>query len=172
MHAVSQSFIGILLYVVSITPTDGMMTKNNRSPSMRFRMVLTHWGSVTHICISKLTNGLSHERRQAMIWTNDGILLIGPLWTNFSGILIESHIFSFKKRHLKMSSAKWHLFYLGLNELTTPNPSREGRVNCVTLCIGHRKTLVDSRISFLAFISDSNYFNLGILDTLLQYPSN
>ena len=27
-------------------------------------------------------NGLSPERCQAIIWTNAGILLIGPLWTN------------------------------------------------------------------------------------------
>ena len=44
-----------------------------------------------HICISKLTsigsdNGLSPGRRQAIIWTNAGILLIGPLGTNFSEI--------------------------------------------------------------------------------------
>ena len=55
---------------------------------------LTHWGRVTHICVSKLTtigsdNGLSPGRRQAIIWTNAGILLIGPLGTNFSEILIE-----------------------------------------------------------------------------------
>ena len=36
---------------------------------------LTHWGWVTHICVSKLTfigsdNGLSPGRRQAIIWTN------------------------------------------------------------------------------------------------------
>ena len=73
---------------------------------------LTHWGRVTHICVSKLTiigpdNGLSPGRRQAIIWTNDGILLIGPLGTNFSEILIEIYIFSFKKMHLKMSSGNW-----------------------------------------------------------------
>ena len=44
---------------------------------------LTHWGRATHICVSELTiigsdNGLSPERRQAIIWTNAGILLIGP----------------------------------------------------------------------------------------------
>ena len=55
---------------------------------------LTHWGRVTHICVSKLTiiasdNGLSPGRRQAIIWTNAGILLIGPLGTNFSEISIE-----------------------------------------------------------------------------------
>ena len=42
---------------------------------------LTHEGRVTHICVSKLTiigsdNGLSPDRRQAIIWTNAGILLI------------------------------------------------------------------------------------------------
>ena len=33
-------------------------------------------------------NGLSPVRCQAVIWTNAGILLIGPLETNFSAILI------------------------------------------------------------------------------------
>ena len=65
-----------------------------------------------------LDNGLSPERRQAIIWTNAGILLIGPLGTNFSEILIEIYTFSFKKRHLKMSSGKWRPFCLGLNVLT------------------------------------------------------
>ena len=83
---------------------------------------LTHWGRVTHICVSKLTiigsdNGLSPGRRQAIIWTNGGILLIRPLGTNFSEILSEIHTFSFKKMHLKTSSAKWRPFCLGLNVL-------------------------------------------------------
>ena len=86
--------------------------------------MLTHWGRVTHICVGKLTiigsdNGLSPGRRQAIIWTNAEILLIGPLGTNFSENLIGIQIFSFKKMHLKMSSAKWRLFRLGLNELTS-----------------------------------------------------
>ena len=85
--------------------------------------VLTHWGRVTHICVSKLTiigsdNGLTPGRRQAIIRTNAGILLIGPLGTNVSEISIGIQTFSFSKMHLKMSSAKWRLFGLGLNELT------------------------------------------------------
>ena len=89
-------------------------------------MQLTHWGRVTHICVSKLTiigsdNGLSPGRRQAIIWTNAGILLIWPLGTNFNEILIEIHTFSFKKMHLKMSSAKWRPFCLGLNVLRVAN---------------------------------------------------
>ena len=84
--------------------------------------VLTQWGRVTHICVSKLTiigsdNGLSPGRRQAIIWTNDGILLIGPLGTNCSEILSEIYTFSFKKMYLKTSSAKWRPFCLGLGVL-------------------------------------------------------
>ena len=88
---------------------------------------LTHWGRVTHICVGTninigSDNGLSPGRRQAIIWTNAGMLLIGPLGTNFSEILIEILTFSFKKMHLKMSSAKWRLFCLGLNVLSTQPP--------------------------------------------------
>ena len=78
---------------------------------------LTHWGWVTHICVRNLTiigsdNGLLPDRRQAIIWTNAGILLIGPLGTNFSEILIEILTFSFKKMRLKVSSAKRRPFCL------------------------------------------------------------
>ena len=55
---------------------------------------LTHWGRVTHVYVGKLAiiaydNGLSPGRRQAIILTITGILLIGPLETNFREILIE-----------------------------------------------------------------------------------
>ena len=94
----------------------------NVEENKTYHMILTHWGRVTHICVSKITiigsdNGLSPDRRQAIIWTNAGILLIGPLGTNFSEILIGIETFSFKKLHLKTSSVKWRLFSLGLNEL-------------------------------------------------------
>ena len=83
---------------------------------------LTRWGRVTHIRVGKLTNigsdnGLSPGRRQTITWTNVGILLIGPLGTNFSEILIGIETFSFRKKHLKMSSAKLRPFCLGLNVL-------------------------------------------------------
>ena len=79
---------------------------------------------MTHICVGNLTiidpdNGLSPGRRQAIIWTNAWILLIGPLGTNSSEILVGIQTFSFKKMHLKMSSAKWRPFCLGLNVLIT-----------------------------------------------------
>ena len=78
---------------------------------------------MTHICVSKLTiigsdNGLSPDRRQAIIWTNAGLFLNGPLGTNFSEILIEILTFSFKKMRLKVPSAQRRPFCLGLNVLT------------------------------------------------------
>ena len=91
--------------------------------SIIFILTITHKGRVTHICFSKLIiigsdNDLSAGRRQAIIWTNAGMLLIGPLGTNFNEILINIYIFSLKKMHLKMSSAKWRPCCLGLNVLT------------------------------------------------------
>ena len=90
-------------------------------PDIANIMVLTHWGRVTHIFVSKLTitvsdNGLSPDRCQAIIWTNAGILLIEPLGTNFNEMLIKVHTFSFKKIRLKVSSGNWWPFCLGLNK--------------------------------------------------------
>ena len=65
---------------------------------------LTRWGRVTHISVSKIIiigSDNEPERRQAIIWTNAWILLIWPLWTYFSEILIEIHAFAFKKYILK-----------------------------------------------------------------------
>ena len=59
----------------------------------------------------------NHHWRQAIIWTSAGILLIDPLGTNFSEILIEMYTFSLKEMHFKMSSGKWQPFCLGLNVL-------------------------------------------------------
>ena len=62
------------------------------------RCNLTHRGRVTHTCVDNLTiigsdNGLSPGWRQAIVWTNAGILLIGTYRTNFNEILIKTHIF-------------------------------------------------------------------------------
>ena len=91
-----------------------------RSP--HWLVQLTHWGRVTHICVSDLNiigsdNGLSPDRRQAIIWINARILLCGPRWINFIEISIEIHILSLKKMHLKMASGKWRPFCLGLSVL-------------------------------------------------------
>ena len=83
---------------------------------------LTHWGWVTHICVSKRAiigsdNGMSPSRCQAISWTNAEILLIGPSGTILSENFIKINTFSFKKMHLKMSSGKWQPSCLGLNVL-------------------------------------------------------
>ena len=85
--------------------------------------LFTQWGLVTHICVSKLTiigsdNGLSPDRRQAIIWTSAGLLSIGPLRTYFSENLIKIQQFSLKKMHVKMASAEWRPSCLGLNVLS------------------------------------------------------
>ena len=122
-HMVSQN-------LVSTSSSNGLMHYGLMAPGHYLSqcwltgvdLSLTHWGLVTHLCISKLTitgldNGLSPGRRQAIIWTNAGILLFRPLETKFSEILIEIRTFSFKKMHLKMSSAKWQPFCLSLHVL-------------------------------------------------------
>ena len=69
-------------------------------------------------------NGLSPGQCQAIISTNNEILFIWSLGKNFSAIVIELQPFSIKKMHIKMSSAKWRPFCLGLNVLT----------RCLLLC--------------------------------------
>ena len=75
-----------------------------------------------YIYVSNLTiigsdNGLAPGRRQAIIWTNAGMLLIGPLGINFSEILIKIQTFSSKKMRVKVLYAKWRSFCLGLNKI-------------------------------------------------------
>ena len=67
----------------------------------RAQCSLTHWGRVTHICVNTLTiigsdNDLSPRRRQAIVKTNDRILLIRAPRTSFSEILIHIHTISRK----------------------------------------------------------------------------
>ena len=76
---------------------------------------------MTHICVGNRTiigsdNGLSPGRHQAIIWTSARILAIGPLRIKFSEILIEIHISSIKKKHLKISSGQWRPFCPGLSD--------------------------------------------------------
>ena len=101
--------------------------------------ILTHWGRVMHIWVGNLTiigsdNGLSPGWRQAIIWTNAGILLIELLGTNFSEIIIKIHMFSFKKMFLKMSSGKWRPFCLSLNVLTASTPCHQFSFQDQELC--------------------------------------
>ena len=62
-------------------------------------ITLTHWGRVTQICVSKLTiinsdKALSSGRRQAIIWTSAGILLIRSPGININDIVIKIRGFS------------------------------------------------------------------------------
>ena len=58
----------------------------------------------SYICASKIIplvsdNGLLPGRRQSIIWTNAGILLIGHLVSSFSGILIKINIVHSQNAH-------------------------------------------------------------------------
>ena len=113
--------------------------------------LLTHWGRVMHICVSRLTiigsdNDLSPDRHQAIIWTYAAISSIGPMGTNLSEFLIKIYTFSFRKMQFQMSSGKWWPFGLGLNVLIQwpstvdmkPNPCT-GKVT--VQIAGNQKTL-------------------------------
>ena len=53
--------------------------------------------NVSKLSIIGSDNGLLPGRHQAIIWADAGILLIGPIGTNFNEILIEIYEISFKK---------------------------------------------------------------------------
>ena len=77
----------------------------------QYVLALTHWGRVTLICVSNLIiigldNGLMPGWDQAIILTNAGILLIGPLGTNFNEILSEIPAFSFQTRQHSTQSVR------------------------------------------------------------------
>ena len=76
------------------------------------------------ICVGHLTiigsdDDLSPGRRQAIMWTNYGILSRNKLQWNFN----RNANISFKKMEFKMSSAKWRPFCLGLNVVNVDEPS-------------------------------------------------
>ena len=73
---------------------------------------LTHWGRLTHICVSKPaiivsdnTHWFSHHLDQC--WN----MFDGAMGTSFSEILIKIYTFLLNKIHLKMSSAKSWVFF-------------------------------------------------------------
>ena len=73
----------ILYYIISVCLYGQPCCSNVKAVSLVISFVLNHWGRVTHVCVGKLTiidsdNGLSPEQRKTIIWTNAGILSIGP----------------------------------------------------------------------------------------------
>ena len=113
---------------------------------------------MTHICVGNLTligsdNGLSPDGCQGIIWTNAGILLIGPLGTNFSEILIEVLTYSFKKMRLNVSSAKWRPFCRGLYVLNMVGKSMQPHGLGPTPTVAFKGTLSPSLLNLW------NWFN-------------
>ena len=99
---------------------------------------------VTHICVGNLTisgsdNSLSPDRRQAIILTNAGILLIVPIGTNFSDNLIKIHTFSFKKiQENAFENVVWKMSAI----LSRPQCVNITKDVCLPVCIlsqGNRK---------------------------------
>ena len=71
--------------------------------------VLWWWCKINQVSIGS-NNSLSLIRRQAIIWSNAGLLSIGPLWIKLSEILIKIQNFSLTKMHLKILFTKWRSF--------------------------------------------------------------
>ena len=104
---------------VCYTRAKYVLLQNENTTLQRKHARLTHWGRVTHICVSKQTvigldNRLSPGRHQAIIWTNAGTLLIWPL-----------------------SSRKWRLFCPGLNVI---NGSKRSKLVLKVLLVESVKT--------------------------------
>ena len=132
-------------------------------PYIIVKQVLTHWGRVTHICVSNLTTigsgNIMACRLDGAKPLSEPMLeycyLDGPLVTNFSEILIEIYTFSFKRMHLKISPEKWWPFCLGLNELNDQpyqhlfSPKKACRVlktwcsKSVTMCLSGTETSME-----------------------------
>ena len=95
----------ILSYLVSSRLVSSHLILINSSPPSACRL----YASVNRVSICS-DNGLSLIQRQAIIYTNAGLLSIGPLGTDFSEIWIEIQNFLFAVLHLKTSSANWQPF--------------------------------------------------------------
>ena len=102
----------------------GHQDSSSSDGCQEWHALLTHLPLVLHIYASEnwvsigLDNGFSPNQRQAIIWTNAGLLPIGPLGIKLQWNFIKIQNASFTKMHLKISSAKWRQFCLGGDELT------------------------------------------------------
>ena len=134
--AMQQYHDSLWVIFVQISQSESVFKASVLSLSIKQRKYpLTHWGQVMHISFGKLTitgsdNGLSSDRHQAIIWCNAGILLIGPLGTNFSEILIEIDTFWFKKMHLKIFFWKMAVILSQPQCVITLQPEQNGWKFC------------------------------------------
>ena len=99
---------------VSLKFVPGVIDNHSGTFLINSLMPSDAYASATYANIGS-NNGLWPGRQQDIIWTDAGILLIGPLGRNFSEILIEIYTFLFKKIRLKMSSGNCRPFCLTLN---------------------------------------------------------
>ena len=105
---------------------------------------LNHWGWVTHICVGKLIIiasdiGLLLWPRQAIIWTNVGILSIGPLGKNFSEILIRIQRFFIQENSFE--NAVWKMAAI-LSQPQCVNPhGRQKVVQGIAMVGGSQKKI-------------------------------
>ena len=119
------------------------------------RCLKTYCCPMTDICFSRLCtigsgDGLSPHRRQALTSTNVGLLSIRPEGTHFNEILFQNQIFSFNKMPLKMWSAIWQPFFIGLNVII---------MGCVTSRRGTEKLPLSLNLQFF-IVKQSKHFYL------------
>ena len=104
---------------------------------------------MTHIYASANYPSLVHKmayrethRRQAIIWTSAGILLLGHSRTNFNDMFFEIQALTLKEIYLKISSAKLRPFCVGISLLSARFDSFRERVQGTPLNIcTHTTTL-------------------------------
>ena len=112
------------------------------------------YASVNYTIIGS-DNGLSPDRHQSIIWTSAGILLIGPLGTNFSGILIETRTFSFKKMHLNcrlrngLNVLKTDPSFHVMTSLCSPPQDSSGGLQRIHYTLGHTVRYRYNAVNFL-----------------------
>ena len=114
LHGLSLMALGLSVVCETWPPMNGqhhpiVIDMFNSSSQAHLSLVPHIYASANLVSIGS-DNGLSPRRYQAIIWTNAGILLIGPLGTNFSEILIKRQNFSFTKMQLKVLSVMWRPF--------------------------------------------------------------
>ena len=107
------------------------------------------YASAQHANIAS-DNGLSPVRRQAIIWTNAGILSIRPRVTYFSGILIEIPQFHSTKCTWKCRLRKWRPSCLSLNMLIyyilVQHWCSDMDRTCCKICITNENSVLQMRI--------------------------
>ena len=137
-----------------------------------------------HLCISKSghhwsDNGLLPTQHQAIIWTNVGLLKIGPLETIFSEIWMYKQS-SYNTINFNMSSVKWRQFclrlivylylYLYLYLMSCICIciciwSDFCRCICICICIWNS----GKNVFVFVFVFDKTYLTPALLDKILTF---